>query len=71
METGTLTVRLALEVVTAPHGLLTTQSYDSTSEAFAAAMVSVAFVAPGMFDPPRRHWKLGDDPVTATVNEAD
>jgi hypothetical protein len=68
---GTLTVRLALVVGTVPHALLITQSNAPASETFAAAIVRVALVAPGMSEPSLRHWNCASAPEAPTLKVAD
>jgi hypothetical protein len=70
MEGGLLTVSVAAEVVTVPHGLLITHSYEPASAALAAGIDKVALVAPEMFDPFLRHWKVRSEPLEMTLNEA-
>jgi hypothetical protein len=65
------TVSAADDDVTLPHVLLIKQSYEPASDTLAEAIVSVALVAPAMFEPFLRHWKVGDVPFAVTVNDAD
>jgi hypothetical protein len=57
-------------LVTLPHALLTTQSYDPASPADTDAIVYVLDVAPEMFAVFFRHWYIGLVPNAVTENVA-